>query len=52
MPKMLYEELLARGLDATKLSLELAYSLPYDARLERLCGSEIITYKPVEINKN
>lgn len=48
----LYEELQAKGINAKTLPLTLAYSLPYEAKLDRLCGSENITYKPVKENKN
>ena len=49
--KFLYEEL--EGLaDAGKLSLALAYSIPYWVQLDLTWGTEIITYKPVEVSLN
>jgi len=50
--KYLYQELQDKGLDARALPWNLAYSLPYSAKLERTCGGEVITNKPIKINKN
>jgi len=50
--RYLYEQLKAKGINTKRLPLSLAYSLPYEAKLDRLCGSENITFKPVKENKN
>ncbi len=50
--KTLYEELREKGLSANKLTLELAWTIPLSCVTDKLIGSEIITYKLVETNKN
>lgn len=52
MPQYLYEELKVKNIDAIKLPIDLAYSVPYLARADRVIGSEIITFRPVKENKN
>jgi len=48
----LFEELLNKGLNPKKLKLDLCWTIPYNIREDRLIGTDNITYKPVEINKN
>ena len=48
----LYEELTSKGLDARKLTLELAWSVKYLYQLDTTIGTDIITFKAVQINKN
>ena len=52
MPQYLYEELKAKKIEPIKLPIDLAYSVPYLTRTDRVLGSEIITYKPIQFNKN
>ena len=52
MIKCLYEELIDKKLDPVKLPLDLAYSVPYDVRVDQLYGTGIITYKEVKVNLN
>lgn len=52
MLSYLYEELRVKKIDAIKLPIDLAYSVSYLAQLDRVLGSEIITFKPVVVNKN
>ncbi len=47
-----YEELAQKGLSATKLALELAWTIPYCFAVDTLIGTDIITYKPIETSKN
>jgi len=50
--KHLYEELKERGIDPGKLALELAYSVPVDVETDKTIGSQVITYRPVETERN
>ena len=47
-----YEELIGRGLDARRLTLELAWSVKYLYELDQIVGIDNVTYKEVQINKN
>ena len=48
--KMLYEEMVNKRLDAVKLSLELAYSIPLDTKVDQRIGSVVVTYKKIKRN--
>jgi hypothetical protein len=48
----LYEELQAKGLNAKKLSLELAWTIPYDYQTDQIIGTEIVTFKTVTQSEN
>lgn len=50
--KTLFEELMEKGLSANKLTLELAWTIPYSCATDKIIGSEIITYKSVEVSQN
>ena len=50
--KPLYEELTDKGLDAGRLTLELAWTIPLVYLTDFIIGSEIVTFKAVEINPN
>ena len=50
--KTLFEELKERGLSALKLPLELAWTIPYFYTTDKLIGTDIITYKPIELHQN
>ena len=48
----LYEELKEKGLKILSLPLELAYSIPYDIKVDKLMGTEITTFVVVAIYEN
>ena len=47
-----YESLVRQGKEAKILSLELAYSVDYNVKADRLIGSEVTTFKKVNVNLN
>lgn len=52
MLKYLYEELKVKHIDAIKLPIDLAYSIPFLAQVDKTIGSEVITFKPVVVSRN
>ena len=52
LSKTFYEELAAKGVKAGTLSLELATAPVYDLLTDKVIGTDIVTFKTVDVEVN